>query len=181
MTTRPAALLVATLALAGCGGDDGGGAETDGGTTETSAVTTTTVDPDVEVEAAATVFTTALFEWDGETIEEDFDAILDFAAGDFEAEARATFADEATRQALRENRASERMTDLEVHIESIDGDDARVFVTAEILAASVQIPDPRADTIRAEIGLTRIDGEWKVYDLNLLDGLSLGLPDEPAG
>ena len=48
-------------------------------------------------------------------------------------------------------------------------------------AANEEFPEGRSDTVRIEIGMTREDGQWKVYDVNVLDGLSLGLPSVPGG
>jgi hypothetical protein len=132
-----------------------------------------------DVETSASQFLNAMFEWDGATINEDFDRILGFATGDFEEEARATFADDATRQDLAANQASERADDVDVFVQSIEGDDARVFGVVQLRAANASLPTPRADTVRVDVGMTRVDGEWKVYDFNVFDGLSLGLPLEP--
>lgn len=129
-----------------------------------------------DVEESAGHFLNALFEWDGSTIDADFDAILDFATGDFEDEAQATFANDATRQQLREKQAASRAEELDVFVRSIDGDDARVFAVVDVTAVNEDFPDRRADTVRVEIGMHETDGEWKVYDVNLLDGLNLGLP-----
>jgi hypothetical protein len=133
-----------------------------------------------DVEEASGQFINALFEWDGATIDEDFDNILSFATGDFEEEAQATFADDDTRQQLREKQAASRVEELDVFVRSIDGNDARVFAVADVTARNIDFPDRRADTVRIEIGMHKTGGEWKVYDVNLLDGLNLGLPATDA-
>jgi hypothetical protein len=133
-----------------------------------------------DVEQAAGEFLNALFEWDGSTIDADFDRILDFATGQFEEEAQATFADDETRQALREGQAASRAEGLDIFVRSLNGGDARVFAVVDVTAVNAEFPDRRADTVRIEIGMTRTGGEWKVYDVNLLDGLNLGLPADPA-
>jgi hypothetical protein len=133
-----------------------------------------------DVEQAAGEFLDALFEWDGATIDPDFDRILEFATGQFEEEAQATFADDETRQALREGQAASRADSLDIFVRSLNGDDARVFAVVDVTAVNAEFPDRRADTVRIEIGMTREGGDWKVYDVNLLDGLNLGLPADPA-
>jgi hypothetical protein len=133
-----------------------------------------------DVETAASEFLNAMFEWDGATINEDFDRILGFATGEFEEEARTTFADDTTRQDLAENQASERADSVDVFVQSIEGDDARVFGVVQVRAVNASLPTPRADTVRVEVGMTHEGGEWKVYDFNVFDGLSLGLPVEPT-
>lgn len=133
-----------------------------------------------DVEESAGQFINALFEWDGATIDADFDNILSFATGDFEEEAQATFADDATRQELREKQAASRVEELDVFVRSINGNDARVFAVVDVTARNIDFPDRRADTVRIEIGMHKTGGEWKVYDVNLLDGLNLGLPADPS-
>ncbi len=133
-----------------------------------------------EVEDSAQEFIEALFTWDGTTIDADFDRILSYATGDFEQEAQSTFNDDEIRQSLRENRAGSRADELDTFVRSIDGDEARVFAVVDQTAANQEFPEGRSDTVRLEIGLTREDGEWKVFDVNVLDGLSLGLPSAPA-
>ncbi len=133
-----------------------------------------------EVEGAASEFLDALFTWDGTTVDADFDRILSYATGEFEEEAQATFNDDEIRQALRENRAGSRMEELDTFTRSIDGDEARVFAVVDQTAANAEFPEGRADTVRIEIGLTRVDGVWKVFDVNVIDGLSLGLPSVPS-
>ncbi|HEY8057560.1 MAG TPA: hypothetical protein VID94_02360 [Acidimicrobiales bacterium] len=132
-----------------------------------------------EVEDAAGQFLNDLFEWDGTTIDDDFDRILDHATGEFAEEAQATFNDDDIRQSLRENRAGSRMDELDTFTRSIEGDEARVFAVVDQTAANQEFPEGRADTVRIEIGMTRVDGEWKVFDVNVIDGLSLGLPSAP--
>ena len=135
-----------------------------------------------DVETSAGEFLNALFEWDGATIDADFDRILGFATGEFEQEARATFADDAdppgpaprTGPPSGPSRSTSSSS-------SIEGDDARVFGVVQVQAANATFPTPRSDTVRVEIGMTKVDGEWKVYDFNVFDGLSLGLPvDTPV-
>jgi len=133
-----------------------------------------------EVEDAASEFLDSLFTWDGTTVDADFDRILSYATGDFEEEAQATFNDDEIRQSLRENRAGSRMEELDTFTRSIDGDEARVFAVVDQIAANAEFPEGRADTVRVEIGLTLVDGEWKVFDVNVIDGLSLGLPSVPS-
>ena len=133
-----------------------------------------------DVEESAGQFLNALFEWEGQTVDEDFDRILSMATGDFAEEAQSTFNDDEVRQNLREENAGSRADDLDIFVRSINGDEARVFAVVDVTAASAAFPDRRADTVRVEIGMTKEGGEWKVFDVNLLDGLNLGLPADPS-
>ena len=133
-----------------------------------------------DVEESANQFLNAMFEWDGATIDEDFDRIIGFSTGEFEEQARSTFANDETRQSLAENRASERAESVDVFVQSIQGDDARVFGVVDVRATNASLQVPRADTVRVEIGMTKVDGEWRVYDFNVFDGFTLGLPSGAA-
>ncbi len=65
-------------------------------------------------------------------------------------------------------------------VQSIQGDDARVFGVVDVRATNASLQVPRADTVRIEIGMTKVDGEWQVYDFNVFDGFTLGLPSGAA-
>jgi hypothetical protein len=71
------------------------------------------------------------------------------------------------------------MDELDTFTRSIDGDEARVFAVVDQTAANQEFPEGRADTVRIELGMVHEDGEWKVFDVNVIDGLSLGLPSAP--
>jgi Mce-associated membrane protein len=133
-----------------------------------------------DVQKTASQFINALFEWDGATIQEDFDRILAFATGGFEDQAQATFGDDQTRQDLRESQAAERVEDVDIFVQSIHGNSATVFAVVDVTARNVDFPDLRSDTVRVKIGMKHEGGEWKVDEVDLLDGLNLGLPTDPT-
>ena len=81
---------------------------------------------------------------------------------------------------LAENQASERGEVVDLFVQSIDDDDAHVFAVVQVRAVNRILQTPRSDTVRVDMSMTRVDGEWRVYDFLTLDGLSVGLPVEPS-
>ena len=121
------------------------------------------------METTASDFLVALFDFDGRTIDEDFDNILSYATGDFADQAEAQFADDDTRAALREVQASSRVEVRDLFVQSFDGDRGRVFAVVDQTIANNQFPEPRSDQVRLELGLRKVDGEWKVATVDVLE------------
>lgn len=116
----------------------------------------------------ASDFLLALFEFDGSTIDADFDDIMSYATGDFEQQADLQFNDEETRRALREYQAASRAEIRDVFVQSFDGDRGRVFAVVDQTIANNQNPQPRSDQLRVEVTMHKVDGEWKVAALDVL-------------
>ena len=122
-----------------------------------------------DVHDTADEFLTALLEFDGSTINEDFDRILEFGTGEFLLEAEDFYADPELRQALSENQVASRWEPKDIYVQSVEGDTARVFAVGDQTIANNQTPEPVRDEIRIELGMTHEDGEWKVFDLAVLE------------
>lgn len=114
-------------------------------------------------------FLTALLQFDAQTIDADFDNILSYATGDFADQADQQFADDDTRNALRETQASSRVEIRDLFVQSFDGDRGRVFAIADQRIANNRIPNPISDQIRLEMTMRKVDGEWKVSGLDVLE------------
>ncbi|MBL8775080.1 MAG: hypothetical protein JNK12_04075 [Acidimicrobiales bacterium] len=124
---------------------------------------------EASMETTASDFLVALFDFDGRTIDEDFDNILGYATGDFADQAEAQFADDDTRAALREVQASSRVEVRDLFVQSFDGDRGRVFAVVDQTIANNQFPQPRSDQVRLEVGLRKVDGDWKIATLDVLE------------
>ncbi|CAN5606198.1 hypothetical protein BH20ACT2_BH20ACT2_06240 [soil metagenome] len=133
-----------------------------------------------EMAGTAREFVTALTNFDGADIDEDFDAIAGFAAGEFADQIETTFGDQQTRTDLREAQAASRGEIVDLFVQSFDGDQGRVFAVVDQTVANNRTPAPQADTLRAEIVLREIDGEWKVIALNVLQAPAAGPVTEPG-
>ena len=121
------------------------------------------------METTASDFLVALFDFDGRTIDEDFDNVLGYATGDFADQAEAQFADDDTRTALREVQASSRVEVRDLFVQSFDGDRGRVFAVVDQTIANNRFPQPRSDQVRLEVGLRRVVGDWKVATVDVLE------------
>lgn len=126
-------------------------------------------DAQASMETTASDFLVALFDFDGRTIDADFDNILDYATGEFADQAEQQFADDDTRAALREVQASSRVEVRDLFVQSFDGDKGRVFAVVDQTIANNQFPNPRSDQVRLEIGMRKVDGDWKVSTLDVLE------------
>jgi Mce-associated membrane protein len=124
---------------------------------------------EASMKTSASDFLVALFDFDGRTIDEDFDNVLSYATGDFADQAEAQFADDDTRAALREVQASSRVEVRDLFVQSFDGDSGRVFAVVDQTIANNQFPQPRSDQVRLEISMRKVDGEWKVSALDVLE------------
>ena len=124
---------------------------------------------EASMETTASDFLVALFDFDGRTIDEDFDNILSYATGDFADQAEAQFADDDTRAALREVQASSRVEVRDLFVQSFDGDRGRVFAVVDQTIANNQFPQPRSDQVRLEVGLRKVDGDWKIATHDVLE------------
>jgi Mce-associated membrane protein len=120
------------------------------------------------MENVANDFLVALFDFDGATINEDFDEIIAFTTGDYEEFANDTFGDDATRQALRENRASSRLEIRDIYVQSFSGDRGTVYAVIDQTIANSRV-GPTADTVRIEVEMKKVDGDWKVNGASILE------------
>lgn len=140
----------------------------------------------VDMRTAGREFAIALTNFDASTIDADFDRIVDFATGDFAEEAD-RFYDEEIRSQLRDAQATSRSEIRDIYVQSFSGDTGVVFFTADQTVANNLSPQPITDTLRVELGMIRVEGEWKVRTVEVLDappGSQLdasGLADEGAG
>jgi len=113
-------------------------------------------------------FAIALTNFDASTIDADFDRIVDFATGDFAEEAD-RFYDEEIRSQLREAQATSRSEIRDIYVQSFAGDTGVVFFTADQTVANNLSPQPLTDTLRVELGMARVGGDWKVRTVEVLD------------
>lgn len=122
----------------------------------------------LEQEALVTAreFVTAFVNFDHQTIDEDFDRIISYATGEFLQEV-ASFNDPEVRNGIRENQTSSRGEIVDVWVQEVTGERARVFAIADQTIQN-NVPRLTTDQLRMEIGLVRSDGRWQVFDVGLL-------------
>ncbi|MCU1355263.1 MAG: hypothetical protein JWM89_681 [Acidimicrobiales bacterium] len=130
-----------------------------------------------EIRDAASKFSVALTNFDGATIDRDFDRIMALSTGGFQDQADQFFSSK-TRKALKEAQASSRGEVRGDFVQAVSGDRATAFVVVDQTIANNQSPQPKADTLRMELTLAASGGAWKVSRVNVLqapaDGSTLG-------
>lgn len=128
---------------------------------------------------AARDFLVALTNFDGSTVDADFDRIVAYATGDFAAEADRFFGSDV-RAALKEVQAASRGEIRSLYVQDFDGDQGRVFAVVDQTIANNRFPAPQADELRLDLGLQHRDGEWKVYDVKVLQAPAESFAPEAA-
>ena len=118
-------------------------------------------------EDTARDFVIALTNFDGDTINEDFDRIESYATDEF-VEDLDRFFDAETRQALATVQASSRGQIRHLYMQSFDDGRARFFAVVDQTIANSKLPAPQSDELRLEFGLRETGGNWRVYDLRVL-------------
>jgi hypothetical protein len=142
-------------------GDGGGGAGTaQSGTT-------------AELLAAAKSFSVALTNFDGATVDRDFDRIVARSTGEFRSQADQFFSTEI-RTKLKAAQASSRGEVRSAFVQTADGERGTVFVVVDQTIANNQSPQPQADTLRMELGLVRKGDQWLVERVAVLTAPSGG-------
>lgn len=129
--------------------------------------------PSASMLAAAEEFSEALTNFDGATIDRDTDRIVARSSGEFRDQVDEFFGSDV-RQQLKEAQASSRGEVRSAYVQSLDGDRGRVFVVADQTIANNQSPKPRSDTLRMELGMELVDGEWRVSQVDVLTAPSGG-------
>lgn len=118
-------------------------------------------------EDTARDFVIALTNFDGESINEDFDRIESYATDDF-VEQLDRFFDAETRQALATVQASSRGQIRYLYLQSFDDGRARFFAVVDQTIANSKLPAPQSDELRLEFSLREVGDGWRVSDLRVL-------------
>ncbi|HEX9991854.1 MAG TPA: hypothetical protein VGB14_02900 [Acidimicrobiales bacterium] len=125
-------------------------------------------------------FLVALTNFDGATVDRDFDAIVGYATGDFAAEADRFFGSDV-RAALKEVQAASRGEIRSLYVQDFTGDRGRVFAVVDQTIANNRFPAPQADELRLDLGLQRSGGSWMVYDVKVLQAPLDSVAAQAAG
>lgn len=130
----------------------------------------TAADPSAtELLDAARSFSQALTNFDGATVDQDFDAVTAQATGEFRSQVDQFFSTEIRTQ-LKEAQASSRGEVRSAYVQTAEPDRGTVFVVVDQTIANNRSPQPQADTLRMELGLVRKDGRWLVERVVVLTG-----------
>jgi hypothetical protein len=121
-----------------------------------------------QAKATARNFLTALTNFDGKTIDADFNRIIGYATGAFAQQADQFYADKDTRNALRVRQASSRGEIKDLFVQSSAQGRVRLYGVIDETIANNKLPTPQADELRIELGLTKVKGVWRVFDVRVL-------------
>jgi hypothetical protein len=133
-----------------------------------------------ELLKAAKTFSKDLTNFDGATIDRDFDRITAQSTGDFRSQADQFFSSDVRSQ-LKKAQASSRGEVRSAYVQTVDGDRGTVFVVVDQTIANNASPQPQADTLRMELGLVQREGTWKVERVSVLTAPSGGATGAAAG
>ena len=119
------------------------------------------------VRAAAVAFSNALTNFDGSSIDRDFDRLVGLSTGGFRDQANQFFSAK-TRMALKVAQASSRGEIRQAFVQSMDDTTASVFVVVDQTIANNKSPQPQADTLRMDLTLKATQGTWLVDQVDVL-------------
>jgi hypothetical protein len=119
-----------------------------------------------DVRQTATSFLRSLTNFSAATIDADVSRIRSYAVGDFAQQVDQTFSAARIAQ-IKQAKVVSKATVRSVFVESLTGDEAKVFgVVAETVTNNAQT-GPRNDVIRAEVTLLETKDGWKVEQVNI--------------
>lgn len=120
-----------------------------------------------ELLEAARSFSDALTNFDGATIDRDFDLLTTQATGEFRSQLDRFFSTDIRTQ-LKEAQAASRGEIRSAFVQTAEDDRGTVFVVVDQTIANNRSPLPQADTLRMELGMIRDEGEWLVERVSVL-------------
>lgn len=132
-----------------------------------------------EVRDRAEVIAARVTTFEGESIEEWVAETRALATGAYARQLDDVF-DQELRDALRENEVESVGTIQRSFVQSIEDDEAEVFVLARQSSVNAQREQPVEDELRIEIQLRREDGEWLASDIAVLGPQQRGAVPAPA-
>lgn len=128
---------------------------------------------EAQARAAANTFLVALTNFDAKSVDADFSSITNMAAGQFATQAKSFF-NSAIRQELENALASSRGQVRALYVQSYGGGQATVYAVVDQLYANNKISSPQSDVLRVVVDLADRPSGWKVDDVTVLEGPSLG-------
>ena len=128
---------------------------------------------EAQARTSAKTFLVALTNFDAKTVDADFSAITTMATGTFAGQATKFF-NSSIRQQLENALASSRGQIRSLYVQTYRGTQASVYAVVDQLYVNNKISSPQSDVLRIVVNLTQVGGTWKVSDVTVLTGPSLG-------
>lgn len=114
---------------------------------------------------AATDYAQVLTSIDSDKVDENFDAVLDGATGEFKD--MYSQSSSQLRQLLIDNKASAHGVVLESAVQSATKDKAVVLLFVDQSVSNTNVPDPRIDRSRIKMTMEYVDGRWRASKVEL--------------
>lgn len=114
---------------------------------------------------AAVNYAQVLTSIDSAKVDENFDAVLDGATGEF----KDMYSQSSTqlRQLLIDNRASAHGVVLDSAVQSASKEKAVVLLFVDQSVSNTNVPDPRIDRSRIKMTMEHVDGRWRASKVEL--------------
>ena len=122
-------------------------------------------DASEQARQAAESYAQVLTSIDSAKVDENFDAVLDGATGEFKDMYSQSSAQ--LRQLLIDNKATARGVVLESAVQSASKDKAVVLLFVDQSVSNTNVPDPRIDRSRVKMTMEYVDGRWRASKVEL--------------
>lgn len=162
---RAGVVALAALAVLGIAGTVGFGLAWDG--------LQGTQSGETAARSAARSFLVDLTNFNAKTVDADFSAVSSMATGAFATQAQKFF-NSAIRQDLQKALASSRGQIRALYVQSYGGGQAAVYAVVDQLYVNDKLTSPQTDVLRIVVDMSQVGGAWKVADVTVLQGPSLG-------
>lgn len=124
--------------------------------------------PVKQMSNVARTFVQSFTNFDPESIDGVYNRINGLASGDFQKE-WPTLLPPQTRDQIRANRAQLRGEVKDLFVQNFTGTSGEVYAVADVTYANKNRPQPTPDTLRFDINLVKVDGDWKINQVDLLN------------
>ncbi|VEG45625.1 membrane protein [Mycolicibacterium flavescens] len=118
-----------------------------------------------QARAAAVTYAQVLTSIDSAKVDENFDAVLDGATGEFKD--MYSQSSSQLRQLLIDNKASAHGVVLESAVQSAAKDRVVVLLFVDQSVSNTNVPDPRIDRSRIKMTMENVDGRWRASKVEL--------------
>ncbi|KUI44298.1 hypothetical protein AU197_03230 [Mycobacterium sp. IS-1590] len=118
-----------------------------------------------QARVAAVTYAQILTSIDSAKVDENFDAVLDGATGEFKD--MYSQSSSQLRQLLIDNKASAHGVVLESAVQSATKEKAVVLLFVDQSVTNTNVPDPRIDRSRIKMTMENVDGRWRASKVEL--------------
>ena len=143
-----------------------------------SASTSSQQDPTMT--SAARSFLTDLTNFNAKTIDADFNSITSMATGTFSGQATKFF-NSSIRAELQNALAESRGQIRNLYTQSDNGSQAAVYGVIDQVYVNNKISTPQSDVLRVVVNLQKVQGNWKISDVTVLEGATPASAGSPSG